>query len=273
MILAIAGPWMCVLGAIWTNFICIQRLTDYVYIGTDMECTGRLGYVTKVFLALRRCLSMLEEYYRHLPIQKSPDRFFPRFRTYTNEEGQTMGFQYIGPLVENATKPIFLAKTTAGRRIVVKFVRQYNALAHSHLASLNLAPALLHHGPIALGTRQSYLLMVVMDFIEGRTAQELWPEPGERLPNAIREEVERAVEELHGIGIVFADLRKPNIMVTGDINAPQVKLVDFDWCGIHESGRYPITLNDNENEMKWHPDVERNGIMSRDHDNWMLGKL
>jgi hypothetical protein len=82
--------------------------------------------------------------------------------------------------------------------------------------------------------------------------------------------VERAVEELHRIGIVFADLRKPNIMATGDIDATQVKLVDFDWCGRHELGRYPITLND---ELNWHPGVKRNGIMSRDHDNWMLGKL
>jgi len=115
--------------------------------------------------------------------------------------------------------------------------------------------------------------MVVMDYFEGKTAHEPWPKSTDRLPKTIREEVERAVKELHRIGLVFADLRKPNIMVATEVNPPQVKLVDFDWCGEHEKGRYPITLNNNVNDIGWHPDVERNGILSQDRDDWMLGKL
>ena len=85
--------------------------------------------------------------------------------------------------------------------------------------------------------------------------------------------MECAVKKLHEIGLVFGDLRKPNIMIATNVSPPQVKLVDFDWCGKHEEGRYPTSLNDNLNEIKWHPDVERNGVMLQDHDQWMLRKL
>jgi tRNA A-37 threonylcarbamoyl transferase component Bud32 len=76
--------------------------------------------------------------------------------------------------------------------------------------------------------------MIVMDFVQGKTAQELWPELSDRLPCTIREQVERAVKVLHDIGLVFADLRKPNIMIATNVSPHEVKLVDCDWCGKHE---------------------------------------
>lgn len=112
--------------------------------------------------------------------------------------------------------------------------------------------------------------MVVMDFFEGKMAQELYDG---RLPRAVYDQVKRAVDELHQLGLVFADLRKPNIMVSAGVNPIQVMLVGFSWCGKDKEGRYPPTLNDDTNGIKWHPDVKLRGISSKDHDEWMLGNL
>jgi RIO-like serine/threonine protein kinase len=114
--------------------------------------------------------------------------------------------------------------------------------------------------------------MVIMDYFQGKTAHELWPGSSDQLPNKIFKEVWHVVKELHQIGLVFADLCKPNIMVN-TINPPEVNMVDFDRYGMHDEERYPVTLNDNYNAIGWHPDVERNGIMSQDHDDWMLNHL
>jgi hypothetical protein len=46
-------------------------------------------------------------------------------------------------------------------------------------------------------------------------------------------------------------------------------LVDFDWCGTHATDRYPPRLNDSRS-ITWHPDVARNGVMSMEHDVFML---
>jgi hypothetical protein len=268
IILAIAGPWLCVLGAIWTSSICVQPLTDYIYIGGGgLECTDKLHSVTKLLVALRQGLSELASYYQHLQIRKTTDRFFPYVHSWMAES--EVNFRYTGRLLDdNSNKAIFLAETENRQRIVIKFVRQYHPEAHHHLASLCLAPTLLHFGPVT--THLPRLFMVVMDFVSGKTAQDLYTG---RLPVAVYGQVERAVKELHQRRLVFADLRKPNIMVSSDVNPVQVMLVDFDWCGKDEEGRYPPTLNDNANEIKWHPDVKRNGFLSIDHDTWMLGKL
>lgn len=259
---------MCVLGGIWTNSICIQPLTDYVYIGGGPECTGKLDSVTTLFVALRQGFSALALYYRSLSIERTADRFFPYVRSWPAQNGDEIKFRYTGPLLDdNPNKPIFLAKTGSDQRIVVKFVYQYHPEAHIHLASLGLAPTLRYFGPVT--THPPGLFMVVMDFFEGKTAQELYDG---RLPRPVYDQVKRAVDALHQLGIVFADLRKPNIMISADGN-PIVMLVDFDWCGEDEQGRYPSALNDNANGIKWHPDVERKGVLSKDHDIWMLGKL
>jgi len=38
-------------------------------------------------------------------------------------------------------------------------------------------------------------------------------------------------------------------------------------------GMYPVTLNDVDKDIGWHPDVKRRGVMRRGHDLFMLQKL
>lgn len=141
---------MCVLSGIWTNSICIQPLMDYIYIGGALDCTGMLDSVTKLLIALRQGFSALALYYRNLSIGRTADRFFPYVRSWQAQNEDEIKFRYIGPLLDDsANKPIFLAETESGRRIVVKFVYQYHPEAHRHLASLGLAPTLYYFGPVA----------------------------------------------------------------------------------------------------------------------------
>ncbi len=64
-------------------------------------------------------------------------------------------------------------------------------------------------------------------------------------------DLERALNILHGEGLVFGDLRRPNIMIMPGPNKDDtVRLIDFDWAGKENEARYPIHLNQSK-EVKW----------------------
>ena len=110
-----------------------------------------------------------------------------------------------------------------------------------------------------------------MEYVYGKAAHEWYGiNP---LPQAVFNEVEKAIEILHAGNLIFADLCPPNIMVTED---ERVVLVDFDWRGVHKEVTYPISLNDDReqfNSIDWHPDVKRGGRMLKEHDIYLLGSL
>ncbi|KAF9512706.1 hypothetical protein BS47DRAFT_1043884 [Hydnum rufescens UP504] len=109
--------------------------------------------------------------------------------------------------------------------------------------------------------------MVVMEFLEGKNAHTLFPSG--RLPESTFGLVEEAMNILHAKSIVFGDLRPPNIIIT---NEGKPMLIDFDWCGEDNSARYPPDLNDTA-DIRWHSGVARNGLMSIEHDKFMLDAM
>lgn len=186
---------------------------------------------------------------------------FPYPTSYRDEEGNDVTFQYLSRLVDfDHTKAVFKASTSDGRVVVVKFASRYNPTAHQLLASKGFAPPLLYNG--MSGERFGGLFMVVMGFAPGEMVGE------EGLPDDIHRSVTDAVSILHEANWVFGDLRRPNVLVDGH----WVHLVDFDWCGEDGKGRYPPTLNDND-DMDWHADVQRNGLMRKEHDLHLLARL
>ncbi|KAI9432392.1 hypothetical protein H4582DRAFT_1821207 [Lactarius indigo] len=154
------------------------------------------------------------------------------------------------------------------RLIVVKFVSRYNAGVHRLLAAAGLAPEIFYSStedPDLAG-----LTIVVIEFIDGTTAYQLYG--SRQLPPSIFNLTRKALEILHKSNFVFGDFRYSNIMITKN---DRVRLIDFDWCGVHGEDTYPVSLNDardTSNGINWPPRVKSGGKMMKEHDSFMLEK-
>ncbi|PBL01918.1 hypothetical protein ARMGADRAFT_914581 [Armillaria gallica] len=273
-IICLAGPWLVVMGAVFTTQPIVQRLTDFIWLGTspvinDAQCIRVAG----VLRALKAGVRTLDDYYRdlvHLPLSSNAHhpRFFP-FPTSFNEP--RVHFKYLEPL-----KPLdpdcvtFLAETIPDKtKVVVKFAQTYGVEAHRLLAQHNLAPPLLYFKHLNEDSAgYGDLKMVVMSYVEGKTATKVFN--GAALsPNAVGD-LERALDILHGEGLVFGDLRRPNIMIIPEDGT--VRLIDFDWAGKENQVRYPIHLNQSK-EVKWADGVGSYRKIGKKHDLDMLELL
>jgi serine/threonine protein kinase len=270
---------MTIFGAVFLDYPVIQPLTDYIWLGAHSLDDRKLLRIARVFLALRRGLKSLDAFYRQLktPFPPTPyadlQRFFPYKSSYSGEDGKEVHFQYVVKLEEESlTKAIFLAKTVDnGTPIVVKFAQHYNFEAHRLLADQNLAPPLLYPRRSTSNDernrRYGGLLFVVMGFVDGITVFDAKHNGNGVVPEQVLRDITTGIKMLHEDNLVFGDLRPPNVMV--EAATGRGLLIDFDWCAVEEEGRYPVSLNDSE-DMDWHPDVKRGGVMRREHDLFML---
>jgi hypothetical protein len=261
---------MCISGGIMVDQAIVQPLTEYICLAGDPDLESRVRYVAKVFHALASGLDTLRRFYDTLAPSTSPvlDRNvkFPYTVSYTDNGNETVEFSYICRVQPNAKwRALFEAKTQDEKRLVVKFTRKYNPDAHRLLATRGLAPQLHYVGPHAGG-----LTMVVMDYIHRTTYD------ADHLSEDVLKDIEEAVDLLHSEDLVFGDLRLPNIVVVDREDSPSnerwAMLVDFDWCSLDGEGTYPATLNDND-DMQWHEEVKRGGVMRKSHDLHLLERL
>ena len=157
-----------------------------------------------------------------------------------------------------ATGPLFTAfmksPEEVEKLVVVKFTRRYCPEAHKLLAKMSLAPQLFYHEETA-GVH-----FVVMEHVK---ATEDTGEKLEKLEHI--ESLRTAVQALHGEGLVFGDLREPNILIVGD----GVKLVGFDWSGKEGVARYPSISR----EIAWPEGVISRGKIKAEHDKEWFKKL
>jgi len=252
LLLAGGGPWLAVLGGVFTDKIIVQRLTDMRWMGmSSTEEDSRVYYNARVFVALRQCLNDIPDFYRGLrntpqlqPNEPHP-RYFPYPTSFTDENGRVVRFRYLRSLEDDAACVTYLAEViddtcaAATRpRLVVKFVARYGKEVHQFLADEGHAPALRYYGPLP-GTKTSGVLpgpaqnappglslrldvmhMVIMDHIDSQ------PHP----PTTAREQIEAMLTKLHCNGYVFGDLRHQNILFADD----RVILIDFNWCGQYD---------------------------------------
>ncbi|KAK0231368.1 hypothetical protein IW262DRAFT_1343836 [Armillaria fumosa] len=275
-IICLAGPWLVVMGAVFTTQPIVQRLTDFIWLGTspiinDAQCIRVAG----VLRALKAGVRTLDNYYRdlaHLPLLSNAHhpRFFP-FPTFYNVNQSQVHFKYLEPL-----KPFdpdcvtFLAETISDKtKVVVKFAQTYGVEAHALLAQHNLAPPLLYFKHLNEdGAGYGALNMIVMGYVEGKTATKVFN--GAALSPNVVGDLERALNILHGEGLVFGDLRRPNIMIMPEDNT--VRLIDFDWAGKENEVRYPIHLNQSK-EVEWADGVGSYRKIDKKHDLNMLKLL
>jgi len=255
--------------------VIVQRLTDYIWVGLDSVLNeSHITHVARVFYALKAGLKKLHSYYDSLhPTGKLPadSRYFPSITAYPHSDGP-IEFQYLG-FLENSPDCITLraqTRTMPAQDIVVKFVDRYGERAHRLLANKDLAPKLLYCGSPQLNDDQpTYrsISMVVMDYVDGDTLIVPKRKMNEETIETVRSEIRRALDLLHDNGLVFGDLRPPNVMIT---KAGKVKLIDFNWAGDEGQAKYPSLISD---DITWPEGVKALAVMRREHDLAMLNKL
>ncbi|TFK34770.1 hypothetical protein BDQ12DRAFT_612898 [Crucibulum laeve] len=257
LLLAGGGPWLGVLGAVFTDKIIVQRLTDMMWIGHSSTYEdGRLYRLTQTLVALREAVHSLKESYEDVHQHVTPykrdlsnpnkphPRFFPYPTSFTeNHTSITIKFKYLKPLQKSPRCVTFLAQTDDNSLVVVKFVDRYGREVHEFLAKEGYAPKLHYCGSLPLqlvqpqpastspipGLSFGPLQMVVMDYVEPLS---------EDLPATARPQIEEILKKMHKEGYVFGDLREPNII----FNKNKIQLIDFDWAGVPTTWRFKITF-------------------------------
>ncbi|CUA77656.1 hypothetical protein RSOLAG22IIIB_12743 [Rhizoctonia solani] len=291
ILIAIAGPWMCILGAVFLKRPIVQPLTDYLWVGSNPSKPKEIRFVARVFDCVLQAQKQLKVYYTEIASQdpRSLDPSpFPYPNHFIADEGHQVDFKYLSalePLSLDASshlkrsksqqitldKLVFLAELRniePSTRVVIKFVESYNSEAHGLLAKEGLAPKLLYDGTAHQSRRlgpDHY--MIVMEYVNG---VDLGRSDDLTLPMCVGQDVERALSILHDADIVFGDLRSPNVMLVkgADDKITGAKLIDFDWCAKHLEGRYPLDLNVNDN-VTWADGVRPGELMKKEHDNVM----
>ncbi|KAJ7120950.1 hypothetical protein C8R44DRAFT_787049 [Mycena epipterygia] len=268
-LIAFAGPWLAVLGAVLTDRCIVQRLTDFIWVGNGAVLNdGQCLRVARVLYSLSRSIGHLRAYYVALasPNNPEPSRFFPSPDSFICGT-TTVHFEYLEALERDAACVTFLCKTLEDhpRSVVVKFAQWYCSEAHKLLATKGLAPEMLYCGPVDRSNgAPSYqrLKMVVMEYVDGKTVAQLKG----KLPEDFAQQLTEIVSVLHNNGYVFGDLRWPNVMVA----ERKIKLIDFDWAGKVGDAKYPIHLARN---IVWPVGVTAMGKIEKAHDIQMLKDL
>lgn len=263
-----AGPWICVLGGIYTSNPVINPLTDFIPMipSLDEKCYHRIACL---FQALYNADQYLKSFYQELDVPKhekieNPQRFYPYPHKYTRDDNIIIQFTYEGWLTEDKSKLLFKGRTDDGCEIVIKFTQRYNANAHHLCSEKNLAPKLFYVGNSNLGGWH----MIIMEYISGETLQTANITKEEH--DDILKNIEEAINTLHTNDIVFGDLRSSNIIVKKVDGKLQGMLIDFDWTGIHQKDRYTSRMNP---EVNWASGAEGNALMHKDHDLYWLNIL
>ena len=266
-----------------------QPLTEYIYVGGKPDISKRIYEIARLFSVLKDCLADLELYYSSLlpaPDSRTGDAAsFPHFRKFTScLDNAEIELEYIERLDPcHPSKAVFkaLARDLGGERsrtVIVKFTDTYVRNGHELLSARSFAPALWFCEKVE-SVGGSYV--VVMDFVEGSSL-----DGDDILGLDAARVLEQAVKELHDNGLVFGDLRAPNVILldsnpnsegtadphSGSTLATTLMLVDFDWCDEEGQARYPADIN-LDPDMGWHADVECGGRIRQEHDLHMLDQL
>ncbi|XP_006457422.1 hypothetical protein AGABI2DRAFT_79655 [Agaricus bisporus var. bisporus H97] len=259
-LIAIAGPWIMIAGAIYLDKFIIEPLTDFIWFGgAPFHDSRREAKAIRLFSALEAGISELKSYYEGLDMRQVISKF--PFITSFGEDESEMRWKYCSQLFDS--KLLYEAELEDGRQVIVKFASTYNEDAHQLLANEGYAPKLHHVGKRLYGGRQ----IIVMDRVIGRRLGYR-----ERVTPSQYSVLEEALRVLHSENIVHGDIRGPNIMIMEEEDGMdgEVMLIDFDECGKAGEGRYDADLNV---EIGWPQGVGQESIMQLAHDIEMLNRL
>jgi hypothetical protein len=270
IIISLAGPFLHISGAIFVEVFTVQPFTSYIYLGGNPFEIKQIKYVAKVFEAVARSVKSLREYYYELRVREQPEFRSPT-PTYLPNSPLIGDLEFKSRVLfeekANYRRSLFYANYS-GKPVLVKFCETYSESAHRILAAEGLAPAIHYCSQILGGA-----FMAVMDLVQGRDAHHEFKHRG--LPLTVLEDIQLALRTLHDAGLVFGDVRRPNIMAVKTRNQHgddewHARLVDFDWSGPVGDARYPPTLN---KDIRWASGVEGAHVIEKQHDLDMLERL
>lgn len=157
-----------------------------------------------------------------------------------NSHSNTLSFTYNKRL--SHTKLIFAATSNLdGKKLVVKFTRQYSADAHRFLSELDLAPTLYQCVQIHGNWLVIVMDMSPYDLLFGTHLSE--PEQAK-----VQQKAGSILDLLHAGGYVHGDVRDANILVDRESLSSKdgevkLHLIDFDWAGCVGEAKYPMGVN------------------------------
>ena len=261
-------------GTVLTDRFQLEPLTACFPVHTNVHEPAIATELARAFGAFRIAVDKLRVHYKNLISRslqelQAPERVlritFPYPESYGTEDGE-IKFTYDCRL--NDGKLIFLATTTGGTKVLIKFTRRYSKQAHQHCAEAGVAPNLLGFESLPTGW-----YMVVMEYLDPQTYRTLRPEDGSN--SRLIEEIKRAVTVLHGGGFVHGDVRDINFMTRHQWSAEEkvrnVFLVDFDWAGVSGIAKYPRLVN---RETVQRPEGAEDGeLITQEHDWAMVGYI
>lgn len=257
-----AGPWICIAGAVYLEKPVIAPLTDYISLMETYD-TNRKHRIARLFQAFSNGINNLKAFYQQsIQTASSNSEFFYPFPCQYVNGQSIVRFSYSEPLKVDSVKH-WKARNADGRDIIIKFTQRYNEAAHKLCAEKNMAPQLLYVGKEVYGW-----CMIVMEYIDGITLSEANLTRDVYLE--VLKKVKEAINILHENNIVFGDLRPPNIMVQRN-RGLNVKLIDFDWAGRDQIDRYPPFMN--HVHIKWPEGASDGKILQEKHDLAMLKYL
>src|ERR1700738_4719285 len=82
-LIALAGPWICVLGAVFVDHVVVQELTDFIWIGGHPYNDDKLKSVARILAALGEGITELVDFYSNLTphnSQQDSQHFSPFIR-------------------------------------------------------------------------------------------------------------------------------------------------------------------------------------------------
>ena len=237
LLIAIAGPYITFAAAIFAHVLISQRLTGYIFLApyANENEDDAARRVARMIRALNKLRAALDEYYKTLKPQNDEVKPLPKWRKLLegtesvspnlprvmgpmfstfSKGGTEYKLEYLkrldpDPGGGNKGKAVFSALAVPvgsdkGDHVVVKFARKYGKQGHALLAEQSppFAPKLWYCEPIKeLGG----LWMIVMDYVHSY---------GELNENR-KDQVKAAIHILHAEGLVFGDLRLPNVLAPG----------------------------------------------------------
>ncbi|KAH9027874.1 hypothetical protein EDB85DRAFT_1972594 [Lactarius pseudohatsudake] len=268
---SIAGPYINIGGAILVDVFAVESFTGYIYLGGNPYAQESILHTARIFAAVSRAFLSLKRFYQDLKLKRTPQlcRLFPNPTYFAEKMPQSeltfsSRFEYEGRESSDYRRSLFRA-TYGDREVLVKFCERYHGDAHRLVAGAHYAPELFFCDWIRGG-----VTMVIMKFIPGQDAYYRFKYID--LPSDILDDVRSALGILHDSGLVFGDLRRPNIVIDTTGRRDRALLIGFEWVGQDGQARYPALLN-NSARIKWPTEVAPHGVMRKEHDIKMVDHL